>query len=581
MGNLMSRTRGRDAGGGGMRPAWLLIRNHLYGLRHAVQHVHEQPSLKVAVIGVFTVSWLLGLSWLFYEGFEFMYRLGGVAFYLIPRMFTLFFLGLGVMLMLSGAVTGYGNLYQSAETRRLLTWPVPLRDLFYFKTLQTMLMSSWAFFFIIVPFIGAFGVYRAWPGSMVFWAVAYSLPFVMIFSGAGVLVMLLFQGVLSLLSRLLGRWRNRFLWGLAFAGAVRMVMGALAYLEALRAERSDEFVVMVRMVPGLGLASNPLLPNWWMAQGVLGMAAGDWRRSLLFLVLLGSTVGVLFWVISAVGRWLYPGSMQRHLTAASDLATRASALSRAVQWSFRGGGPVRGYLLKDLLIFLRDPSQWTQFLIFFGLLGLYFFNLGSLGYDQLDSTWANLISFLNLFSLSAVMSSLSSRFVFPQLSQEGRMLWLVGLAPQSLSRLMLIKFLLAGGGLMVISLTLSGLSNAMLNVPEFSRRVTLVLMPSVSLALAGMATGLGAAFMDIEAKTPSQILSGYGGTLNLILTLLTVILLVLAPGIVAHLMTMGVLPAGVAGWAFPLTAGYIVLVSLIAGGVPLWVGHRTLVRRDF
>jgi ABC-2 type transport system permease protein len=564
-----------------MRPAWLLIRNHLYELRHAVQHVHEQPSLKVAVIGTFMVSWLLGLSWLFYEAFDFMYRLGGVAFYLIPRMFTLFFMGLGFMLMLSGAVSGYGNLYQSAETRRLLTWPVPMRDLFYFKTLQTMLMSSWAFFFIIVPFIGSFGVYRQWPLTMVFWAVAYSLPFVMIFSGLGILVMLLFQGLLSLLSRVLGRWRNRFLWLMAFLALVRMVFGALAYLEQLREQRSEEFVVMVRMVPGLGLASNPLLPNWWMAQGVLGMAAGDTGRALLFLTLLVSSVGVLCLVVAGAGGWLYPASMQRHLTAASDLATRASRLSQAAQWCLSGGGAVRAYLFKDFLIFLRDPSQWTQFLIFFGLLGLYFFNLGSLGYDQLDTTWANLISFLNMFSLSAVMSSLSSRFVYPQLSQEGRMLWMVGLAPQSLSKMMMIKFLLAGGSLVAISLSLSAISNGMLNIPEFSQRLTLVLMPSVSLALAGMATGLGAVFMDIEAKTPTQILSGYGGTLNLILTLLTVILLVLVPGIVAHMMTVGALSGGLARFAFPATALYIVIVSLIAGGLPLWIGHRTLVNRDF
>ncbi len=564
-----------------MRPALLLIRNHLYELRHAVQHVHEQPSLKVLVIGTFMTSWLFGLSWLFYEAFDFLYRLGGVAFYLIPRMFTLFFMGLGVMLMLSGAVSGYGNLYQSAETRRLLTWPVPMRDLFYFKTLQTMLMSSWAFFFIIVPFIGAFGIYRQWSWTMLFWAVAYSLPFVMVFSGLGILVMLLFQGVLSVLSRLLGRWRNRFLWAMAFLTLVRMVFGALTYLDQIREQRSDEFVVMVRMVPGLSLASNPLLPNWWMAQGVLGMAAGDTQRALLFLVLLVSSVGVLSMTVARVGGWLYPGSMQRHLTAASDLATRASRLSRVVQWSLSGGGAVRAYLFKDLLIFLRDPSQWTQFLIFFGLLGLYFFNLGSLGYDQLDPTWANLISFLNMFSLSAVMSSLSSRFVYPQLSQEGRMLWMVGLAPQSLSRLMMIKFVLAGASLIAISLTLASLSNSMLNVPEFSRRLTLVLMPSVSLALAGMATGLGAVFMDIEAKTPTQILSGYGGTLNLILTLLTVILLVLVPGIVAHLMTVGRFPAAVTGMALPMTTAYIILVSFLAGGLPLWIGHRTLVRRDF
>lgn len=564
-----------------MRPALLLIRNHLYELRHALRHVHEQPSLKVGVIGLFMTGWLFGLSWLFYEAFAFLYRLGGVAFYLIPRLFSLFFMGLGVMLMLSGAVAGYGNLYQSAETRRLMTWPVPLRDLLYLKTLQSMLMSSWAFFFIILPFIGAFGVYRQWPWTMLFWSAAFSLPFVMVFSGLGILIMLLFQGLLTALSRLFGRYRNRFVWVAALLLLVRMLLDALAYLEQIRAQRSEEWVVMVRTIPGLRLASNPLMPSGWMAQGLVGMASDDTRRSLLFLLLLVSSAGVLLLGIARVGSVLFPASMQRHLTAAGDLATRASALSRMVQGGLSGGGAVRAFLFKDLLVFLRDPSQWTQFLIFFGLLGLYFFNLGSLGYDQLDPTWANLIAFLNMFSLSAVMSSLSSRFVYPQLSQEGRMLWLVGLAPQSLSRLMIIKFLLSGISLTAISLTLSGLSNRMLDLPDFSRHLTLILMPCVSLALAGMATGLGAVFMDIDAKTPSQILSGYGGTLNLILTLLTVILMVLVPGIISHLINTEGIPPAVARRVFPLTAAYIVSLSLLATGLPLWLGHRALKRRDF
>ncbi|MCC5850419.1 MAG: hypothetical protein JJU29_20220 [Verrucomicrobia bacterium] len=566
-----------------MRPATIFIRNHFYDLQHAIRSVKDQPALKVFIIGSFSIGWLLGLSWLFYEGFDFMFRLSdGVAFVLIPSLFTLFFMGLGVMLMLSGAVTGYGNLYQSAEVKRLLTWPVPLRDLFYYKLVKTTMMSSWAFFFIIVPFIGAFGIYRGWHWTMIFWSIAFSVPFVMVFSGFGVLVMLLFQGVLSLLGRVFGRWRNRILWLVALLLLVRGVFWAFDYVDQVRAQRNEDMMVMFRMVPGLRIASQPMLPNWWMAQGVLGLSRGDWFRGLIYLTLLNTSVVVLFLFVARVGEFLYPRSMQRHLTAASDLTDCASPLSRFVLKATPGkAGALRGYFMKDLLVFLRDPSQWTQFLIFFGLLGLYFFNLGSLGYDQLDDTWANLIAFLNMFSLSAVMSSLSSRFVFPQMSQEGKTLWLVGLAPQSLTRLMMIKFVIAAGSLMLISMSLSSLSNAMLNVPEFGHRITLVLMPSVSLALAGMATGLGAVFMDIKAKTPAQILSGYGGTLNLILTLFTVILLVLVPGIISHLMTVNTLPAHWHGRMFAFTTVYIFLVSFLAGGLPLWCGHRALVNRDF
>jgi ABC-2 type transport system permease protein len=555
-----------------VRPAFLLIRNHILGLRSAIRELKRQPKLKVVVIGGFSITWLCGLSWLFYSGFDFLYSLGGAAFFLVQRLFTLFFMGLGLMLMLSGAVTGYSNLLQSPELRRLITWPVPLRDLFYYSLVRTTLMSSWAFFFIIVPFIGAFGVYRGWHVGMILWSVAFSAPFVMLFSGLGVLMMLLIV-----------RWipRGRTLALLAVLLVTFGLWKARTHVELIRNNQQEDIMNLARFVPGLEFSSQPLLPNGWMARGILALAQQDWTRGLLYLTLLCSSVGVLFLLIARVGSWLYPSTLQRQNTSVGDWAQCDSRVSRFLHSLFPGTGPARAFGIKDALVFVRDPSQWSQFLIFFGLLSLYFLNLGSLGYDDLDKPWANLIAFLNMFSLSAVMSSLSSRFVFPQLSLESKTLWLVALAPVSLTRMMLIKFVLSSGALLLIGGTLTMLSNAMLDLPEFSLRLSTLLMPCVAFALAGMATGLGAIFMETEAKTPAQILSGYGGTLNLILTLLTVILLVLVPGIVSHLSTSDMMPAGIEAWLFPLTSLYIVLISLLAGALPLYLGHRSLSNRDF
>lgn len=556
-----------------MRPAFLLIRNHLFELRTALREIRSQPKLKVVVVSGFSVCWLGGLSWLFHEGFDFMYRLGGgAAFFLVPRMFTLFFMGLGFMLMLSGAVTGYATLFQTPEVRRLLTWPVPLKDLFYYSMVRGTLMSSWAFFFIIIPFIGAYGVYRDWHPAMLPWSVAFSIPFVMIFSALGILCMLLIV-----------RWvpRGRTLALLAVLGLSYLGYRAALYMREVQAAQTDDMMVLVQFVPGLELASFPLMPNGWMANGILSLARGDPGRGVMYLLLLASSVGVLFLFLAGIGTRMYPAILQRQLTGSNAVTLRASPVSRILQAVVPGRVAARAYGIKDTLIFLRDPSQWSQFVIFFGLLALYFLNLGSLGYSTLNDTWSNLIAFLNMFSLSAVMSSLSARFVFPQLSQESRTLWMVGLAPHSLSQLMMIKFRLSAVVLLTVGLGLSSLSNWMLGIGDLSLALSRVLMPSVAVALAGMSTGLGAIFMETGAKTPAQILSGYGGTLNLILSLVTVILLVLVPGVVSHLLISGVPHPALAGRVFPLTALYIVLISTLAAGIPLALGHRTLSSRDF
>lgn len=555
-----------------MRPAFLLIRNHLFGIRTSCRGLKDQPMLKVFVIGSFSFFWLLGLSWLFYESFEFLYRLGGAAFFLVPRLFTLFFMGLGFMLMLSGAVTSYANLFQSPEIRRILTWPVPVKDLFYYTLVKSTLMSSWAFFFIIIPFIGAFGIYRQWSPLLLLWSSLCSVPFVMLCSGLGVLVMLI-----------LVRWipRGRTLVLLAALLVVYAGYQGAGYMRQLQSHQNDDMLVLVNFVPGLELATQPLMPNQWLARAILSFADADWMRGTLYFVLLSSSVGVLFLFLARIGVWIYPPTLQKQLVGSTVWARKPSLLSRVLHGLFPGRHAARAFAVKDSLIFLRDPAQWTQCLIFFGLLGLYFLNLGSLGYGDLSPVWSNLISFLNLFSLSAVMSSLSARFIFPQMSLESRTLWMVGLSPTSLPRLMLIKFALAAGTLGLVGVILSQVSMAMLDVSPLSRMLGNLLMPCVAFTLAGMSAGLGSIFMELGPKTPAQILSGYGGTLNLILSLLTVILLVLVPGMVAHLLTTGAVPLHLRSTVLPATIGYILLLSACASGLPLWLGARTLATRDY
>jgi hypothetical protein len=150
-----------------------------------------------------------------------------------------------------------------------------------------------------------------------------------------------------------------------------------------------------------------------------------------------------------------------------------------------------------------------------------------------------------------------------------------------MSRLMLIKFTLAALALAFVGITLSTLSNSMLEIQGNVLVIARVMMPCMAVTLAGLSTGLGARFMELRPKTPAQILSGYGGTLNLILSLLTVILMVMVPGVATHFMNEGAFAGPLAGKVYPLIIAFIVGLSAIGTCVPLWIGHRTLRNRDY
>ena len=93
--------------------------------------------------------------------------------------------------------------------------------------------------------------------------------------------------------------------------------------------------------------------------------------------------------------WATGGSRGDEVIEAADRAGTGSTTAFHRLFFFLPG-EIRLLILKDLRTFRRDPAQWSQFLIFFGLLAFYFVNIRRLSYDVESPYWRNLISFLNL-----------------------------------------------------------------------------------------------------------------------------------------------------------------------------------------
>jgi ABC-2 type transport system permease protein len=177
-------------------------------------------------------------------------------------------------------------------------------------------------------------------------------------------------------------------------------------------------------------------------------------------------------------------------------------------------------VFKDARIFWRDPAQWTQFMIFFGLLCIYVANLRNVAFEFKQPYWETLISYLNLAACALTLSTLTTRFVYPMFSLEGRRVWILGLSPVGLRRVLWQKFWMSFVIAAIITVGLMIASAMMLSLP-FGRvvyfAVTIALM---SAALSGLAVGIGAVFPNFKEENPSKIVSGFGGTLCLVMSFL-------------------------------------------------------------
>ena len=251
-----------------------------------------------------------------------------------------------------------------------------------------------------------------------------------------------------------------------------------------------------RVLGRLPFSERRLLPSWWLSTGLLSASAGLCSDSVLFLTLMISNALFFRQLACWTARRLFRASY-------SGLYGRSLRRRRARPRQFDRGlsaalvflpATVRLLILKDLRLFRRDPLQWSQFLIFLGLLALYFLNIRRFMSGVNYAGWVNMISFLNLAVVGLLLSTFMTRFIFPLISLEGRRFWILGLFPVRRDTILWSKFLFAVGGSIIpctILVLLSDLILGVANLVVVSHQVTCLLL---CLGLSGIAVGLGARF---------------------------------------------------------------------------------------
>jgi ABC-2 type transport system permease protein len=237
---------------------------------------------------------------------------------------------------------------------------------------------------------------------------------------------------------------------------------------------------------------------------------------------------------------------------------------------------------KDLTVFLRSPTQWAQGVIILALLAIY---MGSLhNYPQMFDFpfWKVVVSFINFAFVAYNMSVLSTRFVFPSMSLEGRTLWLLRSAPLSPSRLLLEKIALSLVTSLVLGEFLIVVSNFLLKAEAFMLVTSAVGTLVFAVSLSFLSVSLGALFPDFKERNPGRIASGPGGILCAMACLgLVAITVALVAWPTYHLILSRAnqvpFPLGIT----LLAVSGALLLNVLAAGVPFTLAVRSLGRRDY
>ena len=483
------------------------------------------------------------------------------------------FVSFFMLLLLSNVITSLSTFFLARDLDLLMSAPVDWLTLYAAKLAESLAHSSWMVTLIAVPILAAYGwVYEGgWRFALV--ALGVWIPFIIIPAVLG-------AATTNLLVNAFPARRTRDILGVV---AVVSAAGLVLVFRLLRPEklvRPEAVRSLVDFLALLRTPSSPYLPSEWAARGVMSWLGGGAFDPLPFYLLWSTALASL--VFGAAVHWkLYPTGFTKAQESASRWV-RGSALTAVMDRVLAPFGVVRRELvLKELRVFFRDTTQWSQLILLAVLVVVYVINVKYLPLSSGGITFllVNLVPWLNLGLAGFVLASVAARFIFPAVSMEGRTLWLLKSSPLPMRQLLWAKFWTGTIPLLVLALAIVGITDALLQVSEFIFVTSIFTITFLTFAVAGLALGLGTVFPQYETENAAQIPTSFGGLVFMILAVIlvgAVVVLEARPVLVylqAHVARTSVDPRDP---VFLVGFGAAALLCLITTFVPLAVALRRL-----
>ncbi|OYV72254.1 MAG: hypothetical protein B7Z72_05170 [Gemmatimonadetes bacterium 21-71-4] len=305
--------------------------------------------------------------------------------------------------------------------------------------------------------------------------------------------------------------------------ALAAAAGVILLFRIIRPEqlaRPEGFRNLLDFITVLRAPTSPLLPSDWVTRSVMGYLNGamDW----LPLYLLWSTAGAAVVVGAILHGKLYHTGFTKAQEGAERFV-RGGRWSRALGGLLRPLGPARReFVLKDLKLFFRDTTQWSQLILLGALLLVYVFNIRALPLfrgAQVPFYLVSVVSFLNLGLAGFVLASIAARFIFPAVSLEGRQMWLLRSSPLELKALLWSKYWVGTIPLLVLALAITVLTNVILRASPFMMAVGVGTIVLLTLAISALALAFGALYPQFETENAAQIPTSFGGLVFMMATI--------------------------------------------------------------
>ncbi len=511
-----------------------------------------------------------GIAWRTVSYFKGVPEIGPL---LASKMLGMALLAFMAILLLSNLIGSLSTFFLARDLDMLVAAPLDWGHFYLAKLAETVVHASWMVALLAIPLLTAYGI--AWHGGPLFVLVA-AAALVPLFIIPGVIG----SAITLILVNVFPARRTRDILGLITVVAV----GGLAMFVRLagpeQLARPEGFQNLVDFVAVLRAPEHPLLPSEWARQTIM-----NWLTRVadpLPIALLWTTAGA-FVIIGATlhRRWYVQGFARAQEGA--DQFVRGAGWNGAARRLLLGM-PVtrREFILKDLRVFFRDSTQWSQLILLAVLVPVMLLNVQMLPLfsgEKVPVFLVTVILFVTQGLSGFVIAGTAERLVFPSVSLEGRQLWLLRSSPLDPRAMLRSKYLVGVLPLLILALALTITTNHLLHASDFMMLVSVGTVVTYTLAVGGLALGMGTLFPQFETENAAQIATSFGGLVFMLLAvaLLGAVIVLEALPVTEELRArqagaqmMTVSPDG---W---VAFGLVIALCLLAGLLPLRLARERL-----
>lgn len=438
----------------------------------------------------------------------------------ISMIFFIFFMSVN----LGNIIVSYSTLYKSDEVNFLLTKPILPSKIFFLKFLDNFFYSSSTLIMVLLSMLGGYVAYFKINILGFLLLLLNFFPFMFSAGSLGVIILLIII-----------RFANRFSMRKVFAA-----LGVSYFMIIVLFFKINSPLSLVSSIMKhypfydrdtyFGEFLPPIvkwLPNNWLSQSAYRIIKNDVSGLIGFTYLQIVLSLLLFLIALYLGHkwyfktWLLNSKMTSDLNANRKISKPFFAFEKISILKSQ----TESIIKRDLLLFLREPSQVIHSLVLLFLIVIFILSVSGMKFVGLGNYYLQTMIYLSVFLFNLFfISTLSLRFIFPLISLEGLAYWKLKSAPVKANSFIKNKLIVLSSIILIIGAGVSLFSNYKFGFLHtiFSLTVTLF----ASAAIISINFGMGGIFSNYKEKNAIRLSSSQGATLSFLSNIVYMLFLI-------------------------------------------------------